>query len=58
MKIPESILIPVVVDLEHHPDCPENPRNQGKSGPSTVATDEYRSGWDNVFGNKQPVGQA
>lgn len=28
------------------------------SGPAQVATNAYRSGWDNVFGNRQPRGQA
>ncbi len=29
-----------------------------KSGPSQVSTPAYRSGWDNIFGKKAPVGQA
>jgi hypothetical protein len=28
------------------------------SGPAMVTSDAYRSGWDNVFGNRQTVGQA
>lgn len=29
-----------------------------RSGPAKVSTDEYRSGWDHIFGDKQEVGQA
>lgn len=60
MKQPRVILFPV--DLLHSKDCPQHPDNKGKrnqsSGPSQVSTEDYRNGWDNVFGNKQPVGQA
>lgn len=29
-----------------------------KSGPAQVATNEYREGYDRIFGGSQPVGQA
>lgn len=29
-----------------------------KKGPTMVASDAYRRGWDNIFGNKSNVGQA
>ena len=35
---------------------PNNPRES--SGPAMVASDAYRSGWDNIFGKKQVVGQS
>lgn len=47
--------VPKGEDFDHHPDCENHPKN--KSGPSTVATDEYRR-WDSIFGQKQPRGQA
>lgn len=28
------------------------------SGPAMVSTDAYRTGWDNIFGKKQVVGQS
>lgn len=52
------ILIPISIDIEHADDCPANPKNQGKSGPSKVTTDAYRSGWDTIFGGKTTVGDA
>ena len=30
----------------------------GGEGPAQVATDEYREGWDRIFGNKPDVGLA
>jgi len=27
-------------------------------GPAKVATEAYRSGWDGIFGKRQPVGEA
>ncbi len=37
---------------DRHPPC------QSKSGPAMVSSDEYRTGWDRIFGNKAPVGSA
>lgn len=34
------------------------PRSEGKSGPAMVASNEYRSGWDRIFGSKATVGSA
>lgn len=31
---------------------------EGASGPTRVATDEYRTGWDRIFGGSQVVGEA
>lgn len=47
-------------DKGHDSDCPNGAeeRKAAGQGPSQVATEEYRNGWDNVFGVKQPVGQA
>lgn len=45
-------------DMIHEDDCPNRPASQAKSGPAQVATDDYRKGWDNVFGIRQPVGEA
>jgi len=28
------------------------------SGPAQVATDQFREGWDRIFGSRQPVGEA
>jgi len=28
------------------------------NGPAQVATPAYRNGWENVFGQKMPIGQA
>jgi hypothetical protein len=45
-----------------------SPREQGgfhvkvlhdnRKGPSKAVTRAYRNGWDNIFGKRQPVGQA
>lgn len=32
--------------------------DSGHKGPAKVVTDAYRSNWDSIFGNKQPVGEA
>ena len=45
-------------DKGHEDDCPNGKAERESKGPSTVATEDYRKGWDNVFGIKQPVGQA
>lgn len=53
----------VLVDVEHHPDCPNAPHNRDRdrdrdSGPAKVVDEAYRTGWENIFGQKQPVGEA
>ncbi len=47
-------------DKGHDDDCPNGAaeRAAADKGPAQVATEEYRKGWENVFGIKQPVGQA
>lgn len=30
----------------------------GGDGPAQVATEEYRDGWDRIFGGKQTIGEA
>ena len=49
-------------DKGHEEDCPngaaERREAAEKSGPSQVATEQYRTGWENVFGAKQTVGVA
>lgn len=48
-------------DRGHEEDCPNGKAERAEresKGPSTVATDAYRKGWDNVFGIRQPVGEA
>ena len=30
----------------------------GGQGPAQVATEDYRQGWETIFGKKQPVGEA
>lgn len=32
--------------------------SDGRRGPAKVSTPEYRRGWDEIFGKRQPVGQA
>jgi hypothetical protein len=34
------------------------PISGGRGKPAQVSTDEFRTGWENTFGVKQPVGQA
>lgn len=41
----------------HHPECPHSEEYK-KGASSGVVSDAYRSGWDNIFGKKQEVGQA
>jgi len=31
---------------------------EASSGPAQVATEEYRSGWDRIFGSKEVVAEA
>ncbi len=31
---------------------------ESRGGPAMVATKAYRNGWENIFGKKQPVGEA
>ncbi|MGZ3423235.1 MAG: hypothetical protein ACXWUG_25255 [Polyangiales bacterium] len=40
-------------DVEVHHDA--RPKKD-HAGPSRVSTDEYRSGWDQIFGAKRPEG--
>jgi hypothetical protein len=41
------------------PECPHYEGGGGeKSGPSKAVSNAYRSGWDSVFGQKLPVGEA
>jgi hypothetical protein len=49
-KQPDAVITVVIVEGEHHPDCPANPNNEEKSGPSKVNSNAYRSGWDITFG--------
>jgi hypothetical protein len=47
--------------LEHRsgPIYAVKPVSEGdRKGPAKVASDAFRSGWDNIFGKRQPVGQA
>jgi hypothetical protein len=58
-EAPKLVIIPVVVETEHHPECPHYEGGGGeKSGPSKAVSNAYRSGWDSVFGQKLPVGEA
>lgn len=46
-------------DKGHDENCPNGAAERTEAkGPSQVATEDYRKGWENVFGIKQPVGQA
>ncbi len=45
-------------DKGHADDCPNGAAERAAKGPAQVATEDYRNGWENVFGIKQPVGQA
>ncbi len=47
-------------DKGHDEHCPNgaDERAARDKGPAQVATDEYRKGWDNVFGIRQPIGEA
>lgn len=45
----------------YDPSCPqpsESPQASSASGPAMVASEEYRSGWDRIFGQKATVGEA
>lgn len=44
----------------HAPGCDGECRQKAaaKKDSSAAVSDAYRQGWDNVFGVKQPVGQA
>lgn len=43
----------------HPPGCEHTrPKDEGPNGPSKVATEAYRDGWDSIFGKRQPAGQA
>ena len=57
-KKPEFVIL-ILEEMEHSPDCPEHPDYVSRSkGPSAVATDAYRAGWQNIFGRKTVVGKA
>lgn len=45
-------------DKGHDEDCPNGAAERAAKGPSQVASEDYRKGWDNVFGIRQPVGEA
>lgn len=45
------------VDYEYKAEGQKAGQKAAGSGPAQVATDDYRRGWDNIFGNKT-VGQA
>ncbi len=45
-------------DKGHEDDCPNGAAERASKGPSQVATEKYRNGWENVFGIRQPVGEA
>lgn len=46
--------------LEARPDEPGtfDVHSVDAGGPPKVTSDDYREGWDRIFGGKQPVGQA
>jgi hypothetical protein len=53
----------VGLPVEASADCPDCASARGDAkpaggGPAQVATDEYRTGWENVFGKPAPRGQA
>jgi hypothetical protein len=45
-------------DKGHDEGCPNGAAERAAKGPTQVATEDYRKGWDNVFGIRQPVGEA
>jgi hypothetical protein len=50
----DVIVIPVVVKVEPSTLT----RKHAGHHAGQIATESYRQGWDNIFGKKQPVGQA
>jgi hypothetical protein len=62
---PEPILVNLVPESKAGPTVPlmehvAGPvyKLSGRKGPAKVASNAYRSGWDNIFGRRQTVGQA
>jgi len=57
---PRTVIVPVaVIPLGRVGPCPAcAPPAKAEGGPSKVATDGYRDGWDRIFGGKTVVGQA
>jgi hypothetical protein len=45
----------------YDPKCPKSEEStmaRASSGPAMVASNEYRSGWDRIFGHRAEVGEA
>lgn len=62
---PEPVLVNLVPESEAGPTVPlmehvAGPvyKFSGRKGPAKFTTNAYRSGWDNIFGKRQVIGQA
>ena len=53
-------VVGVALMVKHCEDCPchEASEERESDGPSTVVSDQYRTGWEGIFGKKNEVAQA